>query len=670
MKGERVRMRHREDERIGIWSVRMRTRPQRKQKEKGSHGERVKHAGGKIAVAGVKQVHRTGKTSRRIGREVVELRVKFPEGVGWKDDKEARKAIQVEARATSLTVRETGQGGQVLFEANPLFSKILADETSWYIEDGAVVIVLQKAEELYWPSIHPEDEPQDDSLKKSLTRSGPQIGEGGGVDGEDGRGDGLTGLSERAKVSRLLQAAKSGDLAALQAAAEAMDDGGEGLAVVLRETKDGNGRGALHFAAQEGRLEVCHYLTEEIGMDIDGRDEEGETALIHAAREGHVEVCEWLLEHGADACARSTKSGAGAIHHAASGGHDRLIKALVARGESANAPSEAGPPLIWAAERGVIASLRALLELGATVDATNSQLCSAVLVATAAGHLEAVRFLIDHGADVTIKALQGATCLHVAADRGDREMVDTLLSAGADPDAVDESGSKPIHVAAANRDEPIVEALLSNTSRDPDVVPWTVEEVIKKQNMLTDLSENAGDNEKTSMGKEGGRGGGGGGGELHQQQQRQQLPPPPPPRRIDMDENDPRVKQSLEAKARGDIAFKKADYMSAIDAYTQSLDLIDYNAAVLSNRSLCWIRVGQAERALEDAQAARAARPDWPKACYREGAALRLLGRLDEACTAFYEGVQLDPENKELVTAFRETMEHAKRQHSLPAPSS
>lgn len=116
---------------------------------------------------------------------------------------------------------------------------------------------------------------------------------------------------------------------------------------------------------------------------------------------------------------------------------------------------------------------------------------------------------------------------------------------------------------------------------------------------------------------------------------------------------------------------------------------------MLSNRSLSWIRLGQSEHALADAKACRALRPDWPKACYREGAALRLmqvqshsskrivtvenlialflldifflsflfllpfvqyiifLQKFEEAANAFYEGVMLDPENKELVTAFR-----------------
>lgn len=85
---------------------------------------------------------------------------------------------------------------------------------------------------------------------------------------------------------------------------------------------------------------------------------------------------------------------------------------------------------------------------------------------------------------------------------------------------------------------------------------------------------------------------------------------------------------------------------------------------MLTHRSLCWIRLGQAEQALADAKACRALRPDWPKACYREGVALRLLQHFDEAANAFYEGVELDPENKELVDAFREAVEAGRKFHA------
>lgn len=59
--------------------------------------------------------------------------------------------------------------------------------------------------------------------------------------------------------------------------------------------------------------------------------------------------------------------------------------------------------------------------------------------------------------------------------------------------------------------------------------------------------------------------------------------------------------------------------------HLQAIDLDPTDGTLLSNRSLCWLRLGQAEQALVDAKTCRALRPDWPKACYREGAALRLL---------------------------------------------
>lgn len=52
--------------------------------------------------------------------------------------------------------------------------------------------------------------------------------------------------------------------------------------------KDANKRGALHFAAFEGQTEICKYLSEDLRLEIDSRDDDGETALIHAARQGHI----------------------------------------------------------------------------------------------------------------------------------------------------------------------------------------------------------------------------------------------------------------------------------------------------------------------------------------------------------------------------------------------
>lgn len=66
-------------------------------------------------------------------------------------------------------------------------------------------------------------------------------------------------------------------------------------------------------------------------------------------------------------------------------------------------------------------------------------------------------------------------------------------------------------------------------------------------------------------------------------------------------------------------------------AMKQAIDFDPSDATLFSNRSLCWMRLGQPDQALLDAQSCRELRPNWTKAWYREGAALRLL----QACLLF-----------------------------------
>ncbi|KAH7852636.1 hypothetical protein Vadar_027247 [Vaccinium darrowii] len=116
----------------------------------------------------------------------------------------------------------------------------------------------------------------------------------------------------------------------------------------------------------------------------------------------------------------------------------------------------------------------------------------------------------------------------------------------------------------------------------------------------------------------------------------------------DMPEPTPEAKRiAAEAKVRDD-AYRRKDYLVALDAYTQAIDFDPSDATLLSNRSVCWIRLGQAMHALTDAKACRALRPDWSKACYREA-------------NSFREDVELDPNNKDLTNAFREAVEAGKK---------
>lgn len=59
--------------------------------------------------------------------------------------------------------------------------------------------------------------------------------------------------------------------------------------------------------------------------------------------------------------------------------------------------------------------------------------------------------------------------------------------------------------------------------------------------------------------------------------------------------------------------------------WTKAIDFDPTDHTLFSNRSLCWLRLGQGEHALSDAKTCRELKSDWPKGCFREGAALRLL---------------------------------------------
>ena len=76
-------------------------------------------------------------------------------------------------------------------------------------------------------------------------------------------------LLAREQVKALLQAAASGSVAQLLETARA------GGLSELTSVKDGNGKTALHFAAQAGNTAVCTHLLEVVAMDPDIQDDAG-----------------------------------------------------------------------------------------------------------------------------------------------------------------------------------------------------------------------------------------------------------------------------------------------------------------------------------------------------------------------------------------------------------
>ncbi|PIN26606.1 26S proteasome regulatory complex, subunit PSMD10 [Handroanthus impetiginosus] len=449
--------------------------------------------------------------------------------------------------------------------------------------------------------------------------------------------DASVALAVRKKVQNFLNAAQTGNLDLLKKLAQQLDDG-KGLSQTIADIKDANKRGALHFAAREGQIEVCKYLVEELKVDVNTKDEDGDTPLTHAARQRHTATAKYLIDCGADPSIPS-ELGTTALHHAAGIGDIELLKFLLNKGVNVDLQSDAGTPLVWAAGHAQQDSVKLLLEHNADPNVKNDDDVTPLISAVAAGSLPCLELLIKAGAEVNVTA-GGATPLHIAADGGSPEIINCLLQAGADPNAADEDGMKPIHVAAARGNRAIVEILFPVTSPLADVTDWSIDGILRH------MQHETGKNKEDEVWKE------------------TKKPKDIAPSKQDLPEVTAEAKEkAAEAKARGDDAFRRKDFMTAVDAYTQAIDFDPTDATLFSNRSLCWIRLGQAEHALVDAKECKALRPDWPKAYYREGAALRLLQKFEEAANAFYEGVTLNPENMELVAAFREAVEAGRKFH-------
>ena len=136
-------------------------------------------------------------------------------------------------------------------------------------------------------------------------------------------------------------------------------------------------------------------------------------------------------------------------------------------------------PLHMAAADGMTDAVRALVDVGAVVDAEGHNGWTALYQASARGHAATVRVLLDAGADVGIQDGFLNTPLHGACLSRCLAVVEALVAAGADVNARGHEGRAPLDVAAA-RDAPdllrfLIEAgptLVAGAS--PDTRPCTM----------------------------------------------------------------------------------------------------------------------------------------------------------------------------------------------------
>ncbi|GMK59809.1 hypothetical protein CspeluHIS016_0900260 [Cutaneotrichosporon spelunceum] len=147
------------------------------------------------------------------------------------------------------------------------------------------------------------------------------------------------------------------------------------------------------------------------------------------------------------------------------------------------------------------------------------------------------------------------------------------------------------------------------------------------------------------------------------------VPPPPnvqpPPQRAEQ------IKQIKEA---GNTAFKAGNIPGAINNYSRSADMAlsrppwevaaisrDETAIALCNRSAAFAAAGAWANALADADAVISLKRPWTKGHFRRARALVGLGRFEDAQDAIVDGLQFEPDEKDLNAYLLEVGELARK---------
>lgn len=201
-------------------------------------------------------------------------------------------------------------------------------------------------------------------------------------------------------------------------------------------------RTPMHNASEYGLETLLTMIlgVSDVPSTINSRTEiVGSTPIILAASSGNVNIVRLLLQHGADPSIANWYGNA--LHCAAEADQPGTIYELVGFGMNPNDFDEkkgrgsCKPPILCALDRDGTSSLKALLNLGASITMAENW-CQRPFLhqATIARAAKVVQYLVQNGlADANCKSRVGRTALDCAISVRSTETIRTLMSVGADP---------------------------------------------------------------------------------------------------------------------------------------------------------------------------------------------------------------------------------------------
>uniref|UniRef100_A0ACD5VFY4 Uncharacterized protein n=1 Tax=Avena sativa TaxID=4498 RepID=A0ACD5VFY4_AVESA len=407
----------------------------------------------------------------------------------------------------------------------------------------------------------------------------------------------------------LIKAALDGNLGRIKGIVKSLTKGNGDPSAVFSFNIDG--ANALHIGASEGHLEVCKYLVEELGGDVNapgfGALAQGATPFMMSAQSGDFPTFKYFLDHGGD-LTKADDKGRTVLHHAASAGSCKVTEFILSKGVPVDLDRGNGTPLYMAATNEQDKTLKILLDHHANPNIIISGAEFPLLSALIYRSLKCMKLLIKAGADVNGKGGMITPLAFATMRGGYTNYIKLLLKAGADPNIPDDMGRLPIELAALHDCKEEVEMLLPVTTPIPNAPDWSIEGVISYAKIKRPTEQ----------------------------------------RHIE--------RRTAFLKSQADRAFRQKAYKMASQLYGLAIDHGE-SATLYANRSLCKLLMGDGDGALSDALKCRMMRPKWAKACFRQAAAHMLLKEYKQASDALEDAQKLEPGNTEIDSELRKARE-------------
>ena len=217
------------------------------------------------------------------------------------------------------------------------------------------------------------------------------------------------------------------------------------------DSKDNNRHTALHYAAENGHVNIVSLLVEH-GARVNLKADEDSTLLALAVSAGRGLVVEPLLEAGADASVRidgrTLLAELAWVSGDTDGNADAFHALLKAHFKPDELDDDGSSALHLAATNGNVKIVQTLLEGAASLFLRDGTLWTPLHRAANVNRVEVAQLLIDQGANLLIGDYNDWTCMHVAAMKGNVSVIEVLLQAA--PSLLirrSRDGRTPLHFA-------------------------------------------------------------------------------------------------------------------------------------------------------------------------------------------------------------------------------